>query len=699
MYNSDIKYIVKSLYKIMQEDGYSNLVINQVLNESDLTARDRRTHRQIVYGTIENWLYLSYVLKQFSKKKVKNNLRMLLMAGLYELLFLKGRKAHSVVNRYVDTAKVDYPYATKFVNAVLRNAQRNQIDLSALPIAERLSIQYSHPRWLVMRWLELFGQAKTSQILEANLSPKAIYLRVNRQKVTVDQLLADLQDAGVVAHKSEVLEHAIKVDQFNTSDFTELHSYKAGHFSVQDLSSMLVAEVLPLAPDARVLDLCAAPGGKAGAVAERLASSGKVIACDIHPHKIKITKDHAVRLGLSNLTVIFNDATKLNRDFIKGFDHVVLDAPCSGLGIISKKPEIKYRKYIDDIYDLAKIQENMLDIACKYVKIGGNLLYSTCTIDPIENEYQIDSFLKRHPNYQLLNIENTLDKAIPSHDGMVSILPNEQWSDGFFIAILTRKSWWRAIMKFGIYTASGKNHLVNEDFVIAEEALGIYIVCDGMGGHAAGELASLETAKFILDKLKLQLDKPQSTAANSQDQQMVDLLKTVLNEANDYIYRLSLSNKNYRQMGTTALVAYFASGDVYISHVGDSRAYLVNKTRISRLTKDHSYVQHLVDSGALRPEDAKDHPKRNMITQAIGAKIPVTPQIIKVQLASDDRLLLCSDGVSGALSERQIQDIICADLDLQQIAQTLVLSAFQNGGTDDASAIVVARPEQGETLW
>lgn len=253
-------------------------------------------------------------------------------------------------------------------------------------------------------------------------------------------------------------------------------------------------------------------------------------------------------------------------------------------------------------------------------------------------------------------------------------------------------------MNFGIYTACGKNHLVNEDFVIAEEVFGIYIVCDGMGGHAAGELASLETAKFILDKLKSQIDKPLKTIVHEQDQQMTELLKNVLNEANDYIYRLSLSDIKYRQMGTTALVAYFASGDIYISHVGDSRAYLVDTEHISRLTKDHSYVQHLVDSGALRPEDAKDHPKRNMITQAIGAKIPVTPQIIKIQLGKDNRLLLCSDGVSGALSERQIHDIMCADSDLQQVAKTLVLSAFQNGGTDDASAIVIARPKQGETL-
>lgn len=440
MYNPDIKYIVKSLYKIMSEDGYSNLVINQVLGESGLVLRDRRTHRQIVYGTIENWLYLSYVLKRFSKKKIKNNLRIFLMAGLYELLFLSGRQAHSVVNRYVDTAKVDYPYATKFVNAALRHAQRNQIDLSRLPAAERLSIQYSHPRWLVARWLELFGQAKTHDILKTNLSSKAIYLRVNRQKITTDQLLKDLQAVGVVAKKSEVLDYAIKVEQFNTADFTELNSYQLGHFSVQDLSSMLVGEVLPLAPNAHVLDLCAAPGGKACAIAERIVDNGRVIACDIHAHKIKITKDHAVRLSLANMTVKFNDATKFNHNFVESFDHVLLDAPCSGLGIISKKPEIKYRKHIDDIYDLAKIQENMLDIACKYVKVGGNLLYSTCTIDPIENENQIDSFLKRHSNYQLLDIKEMLDQAVPSRGGMVSILPNEQWSDGFFIAVLTRKS-------------------------------------------------------------------------------------------------------------------------------------------------------------------------------------------------------------------------------------------------------------------
>ncbi len=437
MYNRDIKWIVKCIVQIMMRGGYSGIVINRVLKSADLTRREENALRNTVLGVVENWLYLEYLLSLYVAKKVRGELKCFLMAGLYELHFTDGRASHAIVNRYVDSAKVDYPKNQKFVNAILRRSQREVPDLSKLNPLRAQSLKYSFPEWLIAMWSKQYGASTTEQIMKNSLAQRGLFLRVNAQQTTRQKLLDALLKDGVAAAPA-ALPNAIAVRSFGESHLTDLAAFKAGHFSVQDLSAMLVGYLSGAKPGDQVLDLCSAPGGKALDLAERIGASGHLIACDIHDHKLKLISQSADRLKLCNLTVEKSDAATLRSDFIDRFDVVLLDAPCSGLGTIGKKPEIKYRKSIQDLEKLANIQQKMLERAAKYVKNGGNLVYSTCTLNQMENRDQVKRFLCEHDNYALVEPSGKFAVPLPVVDGAVEIVPGAQWSDGFFIAVLKR---------------------------------------------------------------------------------------------------------------------------------------------------------------------------------------------------------------------------------------------------------------------
>ncbi len=438
MYNSDIKYIVKSIGQIMLKGGYSTIVINRVLAAANLTVREEKTHRNTVLGTVENWLYLEYLLKRYVAKKVRGDLKCFLMAGLYELHFTSGRPNHAIVNRYVDTAKRDFPKNEKFVNAILRRSLREVPDLTALPAVQQLSLKYSFPTWLIELWNAQYGAAICRQIIENSHAQRGLFLRVNQNKISRSALLANLRAAGLTAEPA-ILDNAIYVSAFGEQRLTDLAAFKDGAFSVQDLSAMLVGHLAAAKLGDEVLDLCSAPGGKALDLAERIGPTGRLVACDIHEHKLKLIRAAADRLKLANIAVELSDAGQYRADFDSRFDVVLLDAPCSGLGTIGKKPEIKYRKTAADIAKLQIIQQKMLEQASKYVKVGGNLVYSTCTLNDLENRLQVEAFLKRQPHYRLVepNLANTV---LPTRAQQVEIIPGGAWSDGFFIAVLQRTS-------------------------------------------------------------------------------------------------------------------------------------------------------------------------------------------------------------------------------------------------------------------
>ncbi len=438
MYNEDIKWIVKSIQQIMMKGGYSTIVINRVLAEAKLTLRQERTHRNTVLGAVEYWLYLEYLLKCYVDKKVRGALKCFLIAGLYELHFSSGRQPHAIVNRYVDSAKVDFPKNEKFVNAILRRSLRERPDLANLPETLQLSLKYSFPQWLIEMWSAQYGADVCLRIIKNSLAQRGVFLRVNPNGTSRAALLRALAADGVVAEPAR-LPNAIAVSSFAGKRLTDLAAFQNGQFSVQDLSAMLVGHLAAVQEGDQVLDLCSAPGGKALDLATRIGPSGHLLACDIHAHKLKLIEAAAKRLKLTNISCQLSDASQFRADFVDRFDVVLLDAPCSGLGTIGKKPEIKYRKTPADIAKLQNIQQNMLEQASKYVKVGGNLVYSTCTLNHLENRDQIATFLKRYPQYRLLPVAELSEFEVPQNDGMVEIIPGDGWSDGFFIAVLQRE--------------------------------------------------------------------------------------------------------------------------------------------------------------------------------------------------------------------------------------------------------------------
>ncbi len=437
MYNSDIKYIVKSIEQIMMKNGYSTIVINRVLAKANLPVRDEKTHRNTVLGVVENWLYLEYLLSLYVNKKVRGALKCFLMAGLYELHFTAGRQPHAVVNRYVDTAKVDFPKNEKFVNAILRRSLREVPNLTELPLKQQLSLQYSFPEWLIDLWQKQYGLDTCRAIMSSSLRQRGVFLRVKANEISRDELLHQLQSVGIVAEPA-ILDNAIAISSFGDNRLTELEAFKAGYCTVQDLSAMLVGHLAAARVGDCVLDLCSAPGGKAFDLAERIGQDGKVIACDIHAHKLKLISASAKRLKLQNISVELSDAMQYRADFADRFDIVLLDAPCSGLGTIGKKPEIKYRKSTKDIKKLEIIQQKMLEQAAKYVKVGGNLVYSTCTLNKTENSRQVVNFLDSHHQFCKVPVSQLTDITLPTNDEMVEIIPGNGWSDGFFVAVLKR---------------------------------------------------------------------------------------------------------------------------------------------------------------------------------------------------------------------------------------------------------------------
>ncbi|PIE76892.1 MAG: hypothetical protein CSA13_02210 [Clostridiales bacterium] len=238
-------------------------------------------------------------------------------------------------------------------------------------------------------------------------------------------------------------------------------------------------------------------------------------------------------------------------------------------------------------------------------------------------------------------------------------------------------------MKFGIYSAEGDRRITNEDFVIADQKLGIYIVCDGMGGHAAGEYASLQAGNYLLDFLRAELSDDLS------EMLVFDVLNRAIDGVNRHVYGLSRSDEAYYGMGTTALIAYIAGKQLYICHVGDSRAYLVDDERALLLTRDQSYVQKLVDEGQISEEEARVHPKRNIVLQAVGTNQALQPELLAFDLAANQVVVLCSDGISDALTEEDMYRIIGEAKSAENAAKMLVEKAFLQGSKDDASAIVI----------
>ena len=431
----------KVLLDIEKNKNYSNMAINKHFKDVKMSNQDRGLATEIIYGVIENKYYIDYMIDKLSKvktNKMEIYVKTLLRMGIYQIMFLNSISDYAAVNETVNLAKKKNSKVSGFINGILRNVIRQKEEIGKVKTkddVDYLSIKYSYDKWMIRNWMIHFGKEFTEELLEANNERPNIYLRTNTLKITRDELIKKLEKQNIKAEKVNVVEEAIKVEHLK--DIENNNLYKEGLFIVQDVSSMLVGKVMNPKENSLVLDVCSAPGGKTTHMATLMNNTGQVVSRDIYDHKLKLIKAASKRLGLTNVDVEEFDGMKLDRESIGKFDYVLADVPCSGLGIIRRKPEIKYKEK-EEFRQLPPIQKKILENASKYVKVGGTLIYSTCTIQDSENIDVVKEFLQKNKNFELVPIKEVNVDLENQEKGYMKIYPNVHNMDGFFISKLIR---------------------------------------------------------------------------------------------------------------------------------------------------------------------------------------------------------------------------------------------------------------------
>ena len=426
------------LLKIEKDKAFSNLAVDSAVKAYCPDSTDCAFISRLVYGVTERKITLDYIIGnnlQQPVKRLKKDVLVILRLGVYQLLFSDKIPASAAVNESVKLAKNNKSaYASGLVNAVLRKvADKGFVIPEAFDDVKRMSVLYSAPEELIKFLTYHYGKDNAEGFLKASLEPKKIFIRVNTVKTTPDELKVVLENDGVVV-KSVGLPNAFEIE-LNKAVYG-LEGYKKGLFHVEDISSQLCVEALSPTKNSTVIDVCAAPGGKTFTLAQYMDNTGELFSCDIYESRTKLIKDGAERLGLTCVKTRVNDACKYNSDFTEA-DYVLCDVPCSGMGIIGKKPEIKYKK-LDDIKELLPIQRTILDTTSQYVKKGGRLVYSTCSVNPNENRKICDAFLKEHTDFVSVKALPCVERTVDEGD-YLTLMMHTNNCDGFFIAVFERK--------------------------------------------------------------------------------------------------------------------------------------------------------------------------------------------------------------------------------------------------------------------
>lgn len=440
------------LIEVERKRAFSNLELNAALKRSTLERREASLATELVYGTLSRLNTLDWLANQLLTKpihKLEPWLRNLLRLSLYQLKYLDKIPDRAVVHEAVEEAKRHGHQGTVgLLNGVLRNFQRRREELqipAPWPKFKKIAIEHSHPEWLVKRWLGIYGEKETVAMCQMNNQPPSISLRANRLKGTKEDLIQLLEeefpDARMKA--SQVTEEGLLISQVGNPALS--HAFQKGWCTIQDESSMLVAYALASKPGMAVLDTCAAPGGKTTHIAETMQNQGSIMALDIHAYKLKLIEENAARLGINIIQTKQADAMDLPADLSKDpFDRILVDAPCTGFGVIRRKPDLKWQKSEKDMEAIAKIQLQILKQASQWIKSDGYLIYSTCTVDPEENGRLVHQFVDENPDFAL---DSSLIKDMPEElhpyfhksGSYIQILPQYLGSDGFFIARIKRK--------------------------------------------------------------------------------------------------------------------------------------------------------------------------------------------------------------------------------------------------------------------
>lgn len=403
--------------------AYSNITLNKFLNETDLSPSDRALTTAIFYGVLDRTITLDYVLSRYIKtplKKVSAIALEALRIALYQIMYMDKIPDSAAVNESVKIIKNSkQKHLSGFVNAVLRNVLRDDINLPDGTDTASLSVKYSCPEWIINSFITDYGVDDAIQLLEHSLKAPPVTLRVNTLKTDIDALMKTLSRENV-ATQTASLENALEV--VGGIDVTKSQAYRDGLFHVQDIASQTVISILAPEKNDTVLDVCAAPGGKTFTMAQYMRDTGNITACDLHKKRVELIQKGAKRLGINNIRTLQNDAT-IKNDAIGEFDVILCDVLCSGLGVIRRKPEIKY-KDISEYTDITLIQGKILENAVSHLKQNGRILYSTCTLRKCENEGVIQCFLDKYPHYEL-KYQHTF-------------MPHVDGTDGFYCALLQK---------------------------------------------------------------------------------------------------------------------------------------------------------------------------------------------------------------------------------------------------------------------
>ena len=427
----NLKTVYDILMAVEQKRQYSNIATNNIIDKNEPTKP--AFVREIVYGVLENKYLLDYKISRLIRGKIKDVRPQdltILRSGIYQLEYMNSIKSYTVVNESVKIAKKFAKGRDKFVNAILQRYAREGKNLNPVPKSEEISdiisfwkIKYSFETWILKLFVNQFGLVETENILKSLNRHPNFFVRTNLNEISRDELQKKLKAMGIESVASERTDTALKL--FGKNLVTN-SLYERGFYSVQDESSQILIKEMEIEKNLCVVDVCAAPGGKTFAIAERMKNTGMVYSRDIYMYKIKKIENEAKRLRLSNVQASLWDGTKPEADLVEKCHRVLCDVPCSGLGVIARKPEIKYRKNSEEIKKLYEIQFEILRASAKYLKEEGILLYSTCTINRDENEAIVERFLKE-------NIDFKLEKKI-------LLLPNRDDTDGFFIAKIVKEA-------------------------------------------------------------------------------------------------------------------------------------------------------------------------------------------------------------------------------------------------------------------
>ena len=413
-----------TLMDIETKKSFSNLALNHqvIMNKPD----SQGFVRELVYGVLENKMLLDYYIDLLVKTgaaSLKASDRTLLRMGIYQLGYMDSVPEYAAVNETVVMAKRYCRGRSGFINGVLRNFLKKNDELQ-LPDREKdeiryLSVKYSYEPWIVELWVDEYGIEFAEELLAAGNETPPNTIRLNWLKAVKQDLIDSLESRGFEVEQGEHSPNALHV---KGSGLLETEFYKHGLFSVQDESSMMVAEKMDPKHGETIMDVCAAPGGKTMAIAERMNNTGRVISSDVYRRKLDLIDREAHRLGIKNVETRPWDATRVDSSMIGKADRVLVDAPCSGLGVVRRKPEIKYKEKSAEMDLLPRKQLAILSASAQYVKVGGTLVYSTCTVNPYENERVVEDFLKKNGRFKIQE--------------SVQLLPNRDGTDGFYICVM-----------------------------------------------------------------------------------------------------------------------------------------------------------------------------------------------------------------------------------------------------------------------